>query len=298
MNTAWIRRPEGGGRFALVLMLRIALGLGRLPARLVLYPVALYFLLRRGPERRASRQYLSRALGRPARLRDVYRHFLTFASVTLDRVFLLSDRFRRFDVRCEGLQHLHSALALGRGALLFGAHYGSFDALRVLSLQRPDVKVRVVIDVEQNPTVSHLLGALDPDLAGMVINARQSGTTVALAIRDALEQNSLVTLLADRARPGNKVLPIPFLGSEALFPTAPWELAAALKAPVVLCFGIYRSWDRYDLVFEPFAEKIDHDRRARDSVMSAWIARFASRLEQRVRAQPHNWFNFYDFWER
>ena len=40
-------------------------------ARACLIPITLYFLARRGPERRASRQWLTRALGRPATLLDI-----------------------------------------------------------------------------------------------------------------------------------------------------------------------------------------------------------------------------------
>jgi predicted LPLAT superfamily acyltransferase len=292
-----MKRPEGGGQAALRLIRAIAMLFGRPVARALLYPVAAYFLLRRRPERLASRRFLSRALGRPATLRDVLRHFHTFAAVTLDRVFLLSDRFRRFDVRCHGLEELHRAMDLERGVLLIGAHFGSFEALRVLSLQRSDLEFRVVIDLEQNPTVSQLLNSLNPQLAGTVINARQSGTTVALAIRDALEQKALVTLLADRTRPSNRVIAVPFLGSATPFPTAAWELAAALHAPVVLCFGIYNGGNRYDLHFELFAEEITHDRRNRQASMMHWIHRYAQRLEAYVRKAPFNWFNFYDFWE-
>ena len=292
-----MKRPEGGGQAALRLIRAVAMLFGRPVARAVLYPVAAYFVFRRSPERLASRRFLSRALDRPATLGDVLRHFHTFAAVTLDRVFLLSDRFRRFDVRCHGLEQLHRAMDLERGVLLFGAHFGSFEALRVLSLQRSDVKFRVVIDLEQNPTVSALLNSLNPQLAGTVINARQSGTTVALAIREGLEQKALVTLLADRSRPGNRVIAVPFLGSPAPFPTAAWELAAALHAPVVLCFGIYNGANRYDLHFELFAEEITHDRRNRQATMKHWIGRYAERLEAYVRNAPFNWFNFYDFWE-
>ncbi|MBW8075945.1 MAG: acyltransferase, partial [Metallibacterium scheffleri] len=90
MNSAWQGRREGGGWFALWLIRCIGLRGGRPPARLLLYPITLYFFLRRGPERRASRAYLARVLGRPARTRDVLRHFHAFAATTLDRVFLLA----------------------------------------------------------------------------------------------------------------------------------------------------------------------------------------------------------------
>ena len=293
-SAEWMRRPEGGGRFALWLIRTIALRAGRWPARLILIPAAAYFVVRRGPERRASRRFLTRVLGRPATLWDVGRHVFTFATVTLDRVFLLTDAFRGFDIRTHGLEELHQALDLRHGALLIGAHLGSFDALRVLALQRPEQRVRPVIDVEQNPTVSMLLASLNPDIARSVINARQDGTTTALAIHEALGQRALVTLLADRARPGNTTVKVDFLGAPAAFPTAPWLLAATLKVPVVLCFGLYRGSRRYDLHFEAFSDSLEIPRAGRAAAVATTVQRFADRLAHYVRLAPFNWFNFYD----
>src|SRR5690606_24672480 len=62
----WKQRPEGGGWFAIWLIRNIGRYGGRTAARALLYPITLYFLLRRGPERRASRAYLARVLQRPA----------------------------------------------------------------------------------------------------------------------------------------------------------------------------------------------------------------------------------------
>ncbi len=295
-RVAWMQRPEGGGRFALWLIRTIALRIGRAPARLVLVPVAAYFVLRRGPERRASRRFLARALGRRPTLSDVARHVYTFAAVTLDRVFLLTDAFRGFDIRTFGLEELHAALDLQHGALLIGAHVGSFDALRVLALQRPEQQVRPVIDLAQNPTVSAMLAALNPAIAASIINARQDGTTTALAIHEALKEHALVTLLADRARPGNTTVAVDFLGARAALPTAPWLLAITLKVPVVLCFGLYRGGRRYDLHFEAFASSLDIPRAGREAAVAAVVQRFADRLAHYVRLAPFNWFNFYDLW--
>jgi len=273
-----------------------ALGCGRTAARLVLYPITLYFLLRRGPERRASREYLRQIAGRNASLWQVAKHIHCFAAVTLDRVFLLSESFKRFDVRTFGLDQLRQAWAQERGVLLLGSHLGSFDALRVLADFRSDIKLRVVIDVGQNRNLSGVLNALNPQLAQSVINARQEGTTTALIIKEALDEKSLVTLLADRARPGNQVMTADFLGRPAPFPTAPWQLAAALKVPVVLCFGLYRGGNRYDLHFETFAEQLKLDRAQRDAELQQTIQRFADRVAHHARSAPYNWFNFYDFW--
>lgn len=298
MKPAWIERPEGGGRLALWLIRTFALLAGRSAARLVLYPITAYFLVRRGPERRASRLYLSRALGREATLLDVARHVHAFASVTLDRVFLLTESFRRFEVTVEGREALQRAIDGGRGALLFGSHLGSFDALRLVAKERSEVPVRVVIDLGQNPALSRALNALNPSLAAAVIDARQDGTAVVLAIREALDAGALVAMPADRARPGNTVRHAPFLGAPAPFPEAPWLIASLLQVPVILCFGLYLGGNRYHLAFEPFADAIapGASRGERRAALEAAIARFAERLGARARATPYNWFNFYDFW--
>src|SRR5215510_3392702 len=138
-NTQWQQRPEAGGRFGQWLLRTLAFKVGRPAARFITFFVALYFMIRRGPERAASRVYLGRILGRPARWLEVYRHFLCFSTVTLDRLYLMADRFSRFDVRTFGVEQLDAGLQAGRGLLLLSAHLGSFDALRVLSLRKPDV---------------------------------------------------------------------------------------------------------------------------------------------------------------
>ena len=297
MKQQWLERPEAGTVFAYQLIVGIARLCGRRAARLLLYPITLYFLIRRGPERRASRAYLERVTGQPVGLPQVARHIRWFASVILDRAFLLSERFKRFDIRVYGLDDLRAAWGQQRGVLVFGSHLGSFDALRVLAQLRPDVKVRVVLDTEQNPELSRFLNALNPELARSIINARREGTTTALAIKEALDEKALVTLLVDRARPGNEVALCDFLGEPAPFPVGPWQLAAALKVPVVLSFGLYRGGNRYDLYFEPFADTLALERTRRDEHLREVTARFAARLEHYARDAPYNWFNFYDFWK-
>ena len=286
MKQQWIERPEGGTAFGYRLIVGIARFFGRTVARAFLYPITLYFVIRRGPERRASRDYLRRVFGKKPTFWHICKHVSWFAAVILDRVFLLSENYKRFDVQVYGVEQLRERWSRGKGVLVFGAHVGSFDALRIKAEQRQSLKLRPVIDLEQNPALSRILNALNPKLAASIINARQEGTTTALAIKEALDEGSIVTLLAERARPGNTVVPAEFFGQQAPFPTAPWQLAAALKVPVVLCFGLYRGGNRYDLHFEVFEEQIVLDRKNREEDLRVLAQRFAQRLERALRRRP------------
>ena len=297
-NEHWQSRPEGGGRFAIWLIRAIALYGGRRVARLCLYPITLYFYLRRGPERQASKQYLQRVFGRPVMPWQVLRHIHCFAATILDRVFLLAQGEKPFQIETEGLERLDQSIALGRGVLLFGSHQGSFEALRALGARRPEMPLRVVLDKQKTPAMTALLEALAPEVGACVIDAAQDGTSIALAMSEACQNGAVVAMLADRGR-GHEVLRhAPFLGMPAPFPVSPWLLAHTLQVPVVLCFGLYLGGNRYRLIFEPLADRVEIPRQQRGPALDALIARYAQRLEHYVHVAPYNWFNFYDFWQQ
>lgn len=296
MSAHWSERREGGGRFALWLIREIGLRAGRPVARALLYPVTVYFFFRRGPERRASRAFLARALGRPAGTWDVLRHIHCYAATILDRVFLLARGVNGYAIRVHGLEQLEAQVARGRGVILLGAHIGSFEALRVLAEARPELRVRMLMDRGQTPALTELLHALNPGVAEMVVDAGGDGTAVVLAIRDAAAQGALIGLLGDRARPGETTRAAVFFGAAAQFPVAPYLIAAALELPVVLAFGLYRGGNRYAVHFEDFDAGAPIPRNARAARLGELTQRYAVRLEYYTRLDPFNWFNFYDFW--
>jgi predicted LPLAT superfamily acyltransferase len=297
-NEHWQSRPEGGGRISMWLMRSIALYGGRGVARACLYPITLYFYLRRGPERTASRQYLQRVLGQPVMPWHVFKHLHYFAATLIDRIYLLANGEKPFQIETEGLDLLEQRIAQGRGVLLFGSHQGSFEALRALGARRPEMPLQVVLDKQKTPEMTALLEALAPGVGANVIDAARDGTSIALAMSEACERGAVVAMLADRGR-GHEVLRhAPFLGSPAPFPVSPWLLAHTLKVPVVLCFGLYLGGNRYRLIFEPMVDRVDIPRHQRGPALDALIARYAQRLEHYVHVAPYNWFNFYDFWQQ
>ena len=293
----WSARPEGGGYAALWLITKIALACGRNATRLLLYPITLYFFVRRRYERRVSYAYLERAFGREASAWQVLRHIHRFASTILDRVFLLSERYTRFDIKVHGLGELVSRMRPDRGLLLLGAHVGSFEVLRVLASERPDVKVAALLDTQKTPAMTRILHSLNPTIARNVIDASRPGTDIVLALGEALSEGALVTLLADRARAREETVVVDFMDAPAPFPVAPFLIGSLLKVPLVMCVGMYRGGNRYDLYFEALADELVLPRAGRKAALRSFVQHYATRLEYYVRQDPYNWFNWHDFWK-
>ncbi len=296
MSEHWSQRREGGGRFAIRLIGGIGLRLGRPVARACLYPITLYFFFRRAYERRVSYAFLQRVTGRRPAAWQVLRHIHRFAGTLLDRMYLLAERYARFDVRMHGLDELIARMRSGRGVLLLGAHVGSFEVLRAATIGHPEVKLRVVLDTQKTPALTELLHALNPAIGHGVIDASRPPNEIVLALSEALSEGALVTLLADRARAGERCVMVDFFGAPAPLPVAPFALGGILKVPVVLCLGMYRGGNRYDLHFEPLAEGAPVERRDREARVQALAQAYAARLEHHVKLDPCNWFNWHDFW--
>ena len=297
MSRGWTAQRERGNRFMLGVLAWLALHLGRRSVRVILYFVALYFLVTGTEARRASQHYLTTVLGRRASWWQVYRHFLTFAVVSVDRLFFLAGRGDSFQVEVHGEEVFERLRVLNRGALLLVAHIGSFDAMRVPGAKTKKLPIRILMDRRHNPIATALIEKLDPDLAAMVIDTGGGGPELALAVDEALKQGQLVGVMADRVRGEEAALPCRIFDAPASLPASPWALALVLKAPVVLCFGLYRGGNRYSIHFELMSEGLSAPRRERQRKLAEQAQHYGQRLEFYTRQAPFNWFNFYRFWD-
>lgn len=294
MSRQWLSVRERGSPWLVRLMLWIALNMPRGVARLVLLPITAYFYLAAPRARLASSRFLTRALGRRPNAWDTLRHFHTFASTTLDRVYFLSGRQDRFDVRLHGFDALKQQAEGGTGALLLGAHLGSFEALRALAVEDAAIRLKVLMYPDHNQVISRLLHELNPAVAETIIPL---GTIDSLLkVRECADEGYFIGLLGDRVAESDKAVRCSFLGKEASFPAGPMILAHSLRLPIFLVFGLYRGGNRYDLHFEPLVERVDLGRPQDPARLQHYLRLYVERLEFHARSAPYNWFNFYDFW--
>lgn len=294
-SATWLTQRERGAVLGIRFVFWLATAFGRWPARQFIRLLAAFYAVFDRNAKRASRAWLERAHSHPASWLDVYHHISMFAQVALDRIFLLKGKTEMLEVNRTGNEHLIKLAREKQGAILLGAHLGSFEAMRV-SADEESFPVSIVGHFDNARMINALLSEIDPAMADSVIHVGQDPMGFALAIRDRLQQGHMIAVLGDRVGLNEKTVSADFFGEPALFPASPFILAAALRAPVYLVFGLYYEPNRYELSCEPFAERIELPRAKRDEALKLIVQRYANAVERYSRKAPYNWFNFYDFW--
>ncbi len=158
----WIRHRERGSTVLLRIMAFLSLRLGRTLSRVPLFGIALYFFLFAPSARRHSIRYLRLALGRAPRASDRFRQILSFATTIHDRVYLINEQYQVFNITLEGEQLMRAQLALGRGALLMGAHMGSFEVMHSLGRRQSGLHVAMAMYEENARKINAILAAINP----------------------------------------------------------------------------------------------------------------------------------------
>ena len=238
---------------------------------------------------------------------DGYRLIHAFASVVLDRVYFLRGRHDLFTFDVKGAPALDAEVAAGRGAVLIGAHVGSFEAVgasRYTSDAPDQLRLAMLMYPDNAQQINSVLEAIsEPRFRPEVIALGRPEAM--LRLRDWLDAGGMAGLLADRTLPksdetagqrGDSV-ELPFLGQAACFNDGPFRLAALLRRKVFFMAGLYLGGSHYEVRFEPLADFSEGVPGAeRETQIRAALETYVARLEALCREHPHNWFNFHDFW--
>lgn len=294
-QTTWLTQREKGSRWGMRFVLGVVRAAGRTGGQFFVSFVVFYYVLFAGRARRASMQYTQRLLGEGG-FWSAYRHLRHFAACTLDRFFLLSGKLDLFEFDRTGSHHLVELTRQRRGALLLGAHIGSYEAMRAMS-NEVDIRINVLAHFENAERITGFLEEVsegDPMMRVIAIDPKDS--TYILKVKELIERGELVAMLGDRLGMNDKAVDAEFLGHSARFPAGPFVIASLLECPVYLVFGLYGAPNRYSLHCERFAERVELPRRRRQEALAEYVGAFAGRLEHYCRLSPYNWFNFYDFW--
>lgn len=240
-------------------------------------------------QRRHSLDFLSAVLGRPAGLRDVWRHFYTYLKFLLLRLRIAKGA----PARCV-LDPLYAAdfedlMQSGEPALFGTFHFGHSDLLGFLLALRGRRVAMVRLRVGNSGDTVMLKEHFGDAVSFIWVNDPDN---LLFTMKDALERGDSLAMQCDRLF-SSRTQPFEFLGATRVFPFAIYHLAILFDRPVMFCIGVPEGADgtrvRASPLFRPDAtlgraENIERARLHFQSVLQ--------RLEALVHQHPYDWFNF------
>ncbi len=197
-------------------------------------------------------------------------------------------------MQVAGEEHLKAALAQGKGVILFSAHFGPFDYLsQWIAIKGYDLTIPVE-------------NLKDQRMLDLMLTLRRShgvhflplgGSAPMRAILQALRNNKIVLITADRAVQGERV-EMPFFGTPAALPSGPAALATRTGATVVGAFGwrTYRANGKHPIegTFSPLSLALPEEQR---TDMASVMRSIVDRMEQHIGAHPEQWVVFSPIWQ-
>ena len=233
----------------------------------------------------------------PAGAERLAREFSRVASCEVIDIMRLRNGARPLQklVEFRGREHLEAAMAAGKGAILYSAHFGSFESAFSL-IHASGIPVTSIghwwwnFDPSASPAVRwfwefayarrllrYRQGPNIEPWAGRIMSGVQAVRT--------LRRNEVVTILPDaipQEHDESRVVKVPFLGGEATFLPGVIHLARSSGAAVLMVSAI-RSADYRHQVVE-ISPPLSLEGELREA-----FARCAAEMEATIRTSPALW---------
>ncbi len=187
-----------------------------------------------------------------------------------------------------GEEHVHAALARGKGVILLTGHLGHFELFAAATGRV--LPIAIMVKPLSNPGADAWLAKLRTD-AGEELLPLGAGVRGALK---RLRAGGALAMVADQDARRDGVF-VPFFGIPSSTPTGPAWLSLASGAPIVFGTCLRAPDGRYDAGFLP---PLDPEGDANDvAAVTELTRRHTALLEAAVRERPESWFWLHKRWK-
>ncbi len=229
---------------------------------------------------------------------SVYKNFFIFGQTLIDKIAVMSGVDNKLNFYFDGEEHLVKMVNEKTGGMLVSAHVGSFEIAGYL-LKRINTKVHILMYEAEHQNIKKYLSGVYKDITAHIITIKEDMSHI-YEIKKVFENKEFLCLHGDRFVSGSKTIAMTFMGNQAAFPTGPFYLAQKYKVPVSYVFAVKKSTFAYRFLATPakyyYTEKINL--RTKTAHQEQIIKDYIKALENVIMNYPHQWFNFYYFWEK
>lgn len=303
----WSQMKEAGTLTGMRFVYFLYRVFGRWIFSLIMYPVALYFVLFRPSQRRASRQFLrAHYQENPNKWRmkpnnfHVLLHFKSFADVILDKLLGWLVDINESDFVLTSPKLIEELLEDTRGQLIVGSHFGNLEFCRGFMHRYKSKVINILLYDKHAGNFVKMMQKENQDSRLNVFQVDEFDVMTIMMLKEKVNAGEWVFIAGDRIPLSGleRTVNINFLGQKAPLPIGPYMLAKALACPVKFMFAYRHKSENNKVVFDvsPLCDKLTLSRKDKMNDITQYAQLFANRLEEHCVRAPYQWFNFYDFW--
>ena len=225
---------------------------------------------------------------------SIVKNNYLFGQILIDKVAALSGNAKEFTYDFDGEDNLHQ---MKEGGFLIGAHMGNWEIAGEL-LKRLDIKVNILMYENEKAKIKALLDNVQSKKTMNIITLNDDMSHI-IAIKNAMDNNELLVIHGDRFAGNAQTIDAELMGHPAKFPYGPYYLIARFNKPVSFVFAFKETNSHYHFYathakLYPKVKKISGRKEISKQILNDYIPH----LEDNIKRYPHQWFNFYDFWEK
>lgn len=215
-------------------------------------------------------------------------NFFKFGQTLIDRIAINGKLRNKFSFAFHNEKILHEISQGNQGGILISGHIGNWENAGSLIKERITSKINVLMLDEEVGKIKEYLQLQTGGPKFNIIPIKNDLSHVIL-IHQALKRNELIALHADRTIEGNKNIELDFLGKKANFPLGPFTIAYKFKVPITFVFAVKKNNFHYELsATTPILSASSEEEIA---------LQYVKELESKVKENPTQWFNFFEYYE-
>jgi predicted LPLAT superfamily acyltransferase len=214
-----------------------------------------------------------------------------FSQVVVDRFAIFAGK--HFDLNIVGYDNFLRLAAQDDGFMMFSSHVGCYEVAGCSLVSETKRFNALVYGGEKETVMEGRKKKLDSNNITMIPILPDMSHL--FKINEALANNEIVSMPADRSIGSSKTLTVQLLGAPASLPMGPFSVATMRSLDVIAVNVMKTSSKGYTAYVTPLA----YDKQApRREQMIQLAQSYARELETCIRQYPTQWYNYYDFWQK
>lgn len=218
-----------------------------------------------------------------------YVNHCRFSEVVIDKFAMFAGK--RFRVDVVGREVFDRLETAEPGFMQLSSHIGNFE-MAGYSLRTKQKQMNALVFGGEKATVMAERSKLFRGGHIRMIPVKGDMSHL-FEINNALANNEIVSMPADRVFGSPKTIGLEFLGKEARFPIGPFQTATMRELDVVAINVMKTSVKGYTAYVTPLV----YDKTApRKEQVRQLAGSYVAELERMVRKYPTQWYNYFEFW--